>query len=56
MARYVGLVSDQDRYHVNLFRNAPEEFELFEIQVLEGAQFEDNQEVDQRLEIMQMCI
>ena len=51
MARYVGLVSDQDRYHVNLFRNAPDEFELFEIQMLEGSQFEDNQEVNQGIKI-----
>jgi len=52
MARYVGLVSDQDRYHVNLFREAPDELELREMQALEEAQFEDTQEARPRVEMM----
>jgi hypothetical protein len=52
MARYVGLVSDQDRYHVNVFREAPDEIELREMQTLEEAQFEDTQEDRQRIEML----
>ena len=52
MARYVGLVSDQDRYHVNVFREAPDEIELREMQTLEETQFENTLENSQRIEMM----
>ena len=50
MDRYVGLVSLC--YQVNVFREAPDEIELREMQTLEEAQFKNTQEDSQRIEMM----